>query len=59
MDRLNVTSTEITGRFTLNLFNKPNVRIDRVQGSIEVDGNFDYYFLGDCSRVEMPTTPRF
>lgn len=59
VDRLNVTPTEITGRFTLNLFNKPSIRIDRVRGSIEVDGNFDYYFLGDCERIEMPTTPRF
>ncbi len=59
VDRLNVTPTEITGRFTLNLFNKPSIRIDRVRGSIEVDGNFDYYFLGDCERIEMPTAPRF
>ncbi len=59
VDRLNVTPTEITGRFTLNLFNKPSIRIDRVRGSIEVDGNFDYYFLGDCERIETPTAPRF
>lgn len=59
VDRLNVTPTEITGRFTLNLFNKPSIRIDRVRGSIEVDGNFDYYFLGDCERIATPTAPRF
>ncbi len=59
VDRLSVTPTEITGRFTLNFLNKPTVRIDRVRGSIEVDGNFDYYFLGDCERIETPTAPRF
>ena len=59
VDRLNITPTEITGRFTLNLFNKPSIRIDRVRGSIEVDGSFDYYFLGDCERIETPTATRF
>lgn len=34
-----VTDTEITGRFRLNPFNKPTVRVDRVSGDIEVQGS--------------------
>jgi hypothetical protein len=41
------------------VFNKPRVTIDRMRGTIEVDGNFRYYFLGECQRVETPATPRF
>lgn len=59
LDRLEVTPEAINGRFTLNVFNKPTVRIDRMRGTIEVDGNFRYYFLGNCERVETPLTPRF
>jgi len=30
-----------------------------VRGTIELDGNFYYHFLGDCERVEAPSAPRF
>mgnify|MGYP007089895514 CR=1 FL=1 len=58
-DRLEVTENEISGRFNLNVFNKPRVRIDRRTGVIEVDGNFNYYFLGECQRDETPVERRF
>lgn len=59
VERLAVTPTEITGRFTLNFLNKPTIRIDRMRGAIEVDGSFYYYFQGECERIEAPTAPRF
>lgn len=59
LDRLQVTPEAITGRFSLNVFNKPTVRIDRMTGSIQVDGNFRYYYLGQCERIETATEPRF
>lgn len=59
LDRLVVTPETITGRFSVNVFNKPTVHIDRMNGTIEVDGNFRYYFLGQCERTETPTAPRF
>jgi hypothetical protein len=58
-DRLEVTPEAISGRFSLNMFNKPEVRIDRMTGTIQVDGNFRYYFLGQCERIETPLAPRF
>lgn len=59
LDRLRVEDNEITGRFTLNTFNRPEITIDRVSGSIEVDGNFGYYFLGQCELVDTPPERRF
>lgn len=52
VDRLSVSEDEITGRFSLNALNRPRINIDRRAGTIEVDGNFRYYFLGDCRAVE-------
>ncbi len=59
LDRLQITPEAITGRFSLNVFNKPTVRIDRMTGTIQVDGNFRYYYLGQCERIETPAAPRF
>ena len=58
-DRLEVSEDQITGRFNLNLLNKPVVRIDRRTGVIEVDGNFRYYFLGECQRAATVEERRF
>jgi hypothetical protein len=59
LDRIEATPEAIHGRFSLNLFNKPTVTIDRMAGTIEVDGNFRYHFLGQCERVETSAAPRF
>jgi hypothetical protein len=45
---LNVSETEITGRFVLNRLNRPRVRIDRYTGAITIEGRFRYSFQGDC-----------
>lgn len=52
MDRLEITDRSITGRFDLNIFNKPSVEIDRTTGTIEIDGFGDTSFSGVCERVE-------
>lgn len=59
LERLEVTEEAISGRFDLNVFNKPRVHIDRRTGVIEVDGNFRYYFLGECSLAEDQPARRF
>lgn len=56
---LEVTPQAITGRFSLNPLNRPRVRIDRMAGTIEVDGSFRYYFLGQCEAIQTATAPRF
>lgn len=55
---LTVGDTEIGGRFRLNPFNKPTVRVDRVTGAIEVQGSFKLSFRGTCS-VADPVERRF
>jgi len=59
LDRLNVEDNEIAGRFILNTFNRPEITIDRLNGTIEVDGNFGYYFLGQCEIDTSATERRF
>jgi len=46
-----ISDTEIGGRFSINFLNKPTVKIDRTNGSIEVQGNFDLSFRGTCEAV--------
>lgn len=45
---LKESETEITGRFRLNVFNKPQVRINRLTGAIEMAGSFRFAFSGVC-----------
>lgn len=52
LDRLNITDDSITGRFDLNIFNKPTVEIDRTTGTIEIDGFGTTSYSGVCERVE-------
>jgi len=52
LDRLSITDRSITGRFDLNIFNKPTVEIDRTTGTIEIDGFGNTSYSGICERVE-------
>ncbi|MDB5474939.1 MAG: hypothetical protein JWP49_450 [Phenylobacterium sp.] len=52
-----VSDTEIRGHYTLNPFNHPEVRIDRVAGTISIDG-FHQSFRGSCAAVD-PNTRKF
>jgi hypothetical protein len=58
LDRLQVDEDRVTGRFTLNFLNKPQIVIDRRAGTIEVDGNFRYYFLGECELNQRDASER-
>lgn len=58
LNELEVTDSQITGRFRLNPFNRPSVRIDRITGSIEIQGSFKLSFRGDCVPIDA-TQRRF
>lgn len=47
-----VTDTEITGRFTLNFLDRPAVVIDRIAGSIAIDG-LKETFRGTCVVADL------
>jgi hypothetical protein len=47
-----IGDTEITGRFRLNFLNKPSIRIDRVNGSVEIQGFARLGFEGKCARED-------
>jgi hypothetical protein len=44
-----VGETHITGRFRLNVFNKPTLRIDRVSGDIDIQAMMKTGFQGTCA----------
>ncbi len=53
------TEREITGHASINAFNRPMVRIDRVSGTIEITGSGGY-FTGMCQKVAPETEkPKF
>jgi hypothetical protein len=52
-----VSDTEIRGHYTLNPFNHPEVRIDRVAGTISIDG-YRQSFRGSCAAVD-PNARKF
>ncbi len=52
LKELTVTDTEITGRFSLNLFNKPTIRINRLSGVIAMDG-LKETFRGTCAPEDV------
>ena len=47
-DKLTIEGDAIKAKFTLNMFNKPRVSIDRMTGHIDVTGSFDFTFTGQC-----------
>jgi hypothetical protein len=53
-----ISDTEISGRFSLNWLNQPTVKIDRTNGSIEVQGKFKLSFRGTCE-IADPAQRKF
>lgn len=53
-----VDETTIRGRVNINLLNRPSVRIDRLTGSIELEGFASTRFSGQCEAVD-PEARRF
>jgi hypothetical protein len=49
---LQVTDTEIIGRFEVNFINKPTLSINRVTGHIDLKGFSKMGFSGDCKPYE-------
>lgn len=59
LSEIRVSERSITGRFSLNLFNKPKFVIDRSTGAIELSG-FGGGFSGVCERVnDAPEARKF
>ena len=58
IENLSVGETEITGRFNINIFNNPIVRIDRTTGDIEIKGYMYTQFNGRCE-IANPAERRF
>jgi hypothetical protein len=58
LDRLEVGDAEITGRFTLNFLNKPQVRIDRRTAQISIRGFAGLGFDGDCETFDPDPAAR-
>lgn len=57
LSNLQVGESQITGRMSFNIIDKPSVRIDRVTGTLEVRG-LDTSFVGECQAID-PTARRF
>ncbi|MES2035085.1 MAG: hypothetical protein V4466_12995 [Pseudomonadota bacterium] len=59
-DQLTVGEDEILGRFSLNVLNKPKVRIDRRTGQISISGFAKLGFEGECRPFDpAPEARRF
>lgn len=56
--KLDVGETEISAKFSINVLNKPSVRIDRSTGDIEVQGFQNTRFVGRCA-VADPAERKF
>lgn len=56
--KLEVGETEISAKFSINVLNKPSVRIDRSTGAIEVQGFKNTRFVGQCE-VADPSERKF
>lgn len=58
LDQLEVDEGEILGRFSLNLLNKPRVRIDRRTGLISIKGFGGLAFDGKCRKFDPDPAAR-
>ncbi len=58
MTALNVSETEISGKLTVNVFDKPSLRIDRTTGDVELRGIANTGFTGTCE-VADPSARKF
>lgn len=58
LERPVVTDTEITGRISLNMINKPKVRLDRISGDLNIDGMASTGFHGRCAVEERDVENR-
>lgn len=56
--KLDIGDTEISAKFSINVLNKPSVRIDRSTGDIEVQGFQNTRFVGRCA-VAAPEERKF
>jgi len=57
VDQLQISDREIVGRYSVNVFNKAKLRIDRQTGSIAIDGLTES-FRGTCE-VADPAARKF
>jgi hypothetical protein len=48
---LSVSETAISGRFRLNIVNRPTVSIDRITGDIDIRGSGGLSFQGQCAKA--------
>jgi hypothetical protein len=53
-----IGESEITARFSLNIFNKPKVVIDRRSGQIQINGLGQDDFRGTCDRLDPSINSR-
>jgi len=58
LDELQLGDMEITGRFEINLFNKPSISINRVTGHIDVRGLGRTGFSGECRPYDASAAAR-
>ena len=55
---VNISDSEISGRFSLNPINKPRVRIDRRTGDLSIEGFGKTGFRGACEKFEPSPAER-
>jgi hypothetical protein len=52
LNDVSVSDTGVKGHYTLNPFNHPEVQIDRISGSISIDG-YGQSFRGTCAAADV------
>jgi hypothetical protein len=57
LKNVKVTDAEITGSAAVNMINNPKVRIDRLTGTISIDGRSGTY-SGECQAYDPANAPR-
>jgi len=57
LKNVKVTDSEITGSAAVNVINNPKVRIDRITGTISIDGRSGTY-SGECQAYDPANAPR-
>jgi hypothetical protein len=57
LKNVKVTDAEITGSAAVNMINNPKVRIDRITGTISIDGRSGTY-SGECQAYDPANAPR-
>ena len=57
LSNLRITADEITAKASVNFMNRPNVRIDRIAGTITISGAAGH-FSGQCEAYDPATVRR-